>query len=59
MRVKITYMWGDFPYYFAGSRFECRDETDRSAYDALLALPGERAVCMGKVLVERTGEGER
>jgi len=53
MKAKITHMWGDWNYYYAGSLFQCRDETDKSAYEALLGWPDEKCVLMGKVLVER------
>jgi len=35
MRAKIRHRWGDWEYYFVGSVAECRNEADRSAYEAL------------------------
>lgn len=53
MNAKITHMWGNWKCYFVNSVDECRDETDKSAYEALLALPEETTVQMGKVNVEK------
>jgi len=52
MKANITYMWGDWPSYRVSSREDCKDDTDRSAYDAL-ETTGDQCVQMGKVCIER------
>lgn len=52
MRAKITYMWGKWHCYFVSAREECKDDTDRSAYDEFVRSGGQ-VVQMGKVCVER------
>ena len=52
LEAKITYLFGDFPYYYVSSRDACHDDTDRSAYDELLRS-NDHSIQMGKVCVER------
>ena len=53
LRVKIgTSTEFNYVSYIVSSRTECRDNTDRSAYDAL-EFTGEKCVQMGAVCVER------
>ena len=60
IRAKITYQWGEWPYYFVNNRYECRDIVDASAYDEL-CNGNDMVIQMGKVcvecvLVEKVGE---
>lgn len=51
MKARITYLWNE-ETYTVSNRSECKDSTDRSAYDELLR--GEdRCVCVGKVIIEK------
>lgn len=52
MKAKITYMWGAWPTYSVERREDCKDEVDRSAYDAFVRSGG-RVVQMGKVCVNK------
>ena len=54
MRAKITILGNeDNEYYYVECREDCRDETDRSAYDAFVES-GE-TITMGKVIVSELG----
>ncbi|HUV04155.1 MAG TPA: hypothetical protein VMX94_03510 [Armatimonadota bacterium] len=55
MKARITDI-EDKTQYDVACRSECHDDTDRSAYDALVALPNDHCILMGKVLVERVRE---
>lgn len=59
MYVKFTYQWGkEWETYFALTREDCKDATDRSAYDALAAAPDESCIQVGKVHALRMPDPE-
>jgi hypothetical protein len=52
MKAKITYMYGNWEFYFVNSCEECRDSMDCSSYKEFLKSGGQ-TITMGKVLIER------
>ena len=53
MKAKITYMWDNWETYEVSSEKECKDSTDKSAYDQLERMSGQNCVQLGLVCIER------